>query len=220
MNKLNLGCGKIIKEGWVNIDKFANPGVNQQLDLFKVPYNIPDDSADEFFISHFIEHIPHELKPAPYPDTAYISGHDWEWWTNRQKELLGLDGFFAFFAEVYRIGVNGAVVNVVCPNGFSDGGLQDPTHTRYIVGPTFSYLALQGKEELDSAWDYYLPLKFDIVEARFEGTRGSFTDIIGRELNPEESDLARVITSHFTNMAETLYVTLKVNKDAVLKNRP
>ena len=65
--KLNLGCGRNILEGWTNIDLQPGPGVNliENLDYLgpahenPFPAELPfeNDVADEFLLSHVIEHI-------------------------------------------------------------------------------------------------------------------------------------------------------------------
>ncbi len=55
--KLNLGCGKKPKKGYVNIDKFRLPGVNKVLNLEKNRLPFADSSVDEICASHIIEHI-------------------------------------------------------------------------------------------------------------------------------------------------------------------
>lgn len=56
--RLNLGCGHAIKEGWVNIDRDAHPGVFVH-DL-STPLPFEDGSVEEIYSEHFIEHINEE----------------------------------------------------------------------------------------------------------------------------------------------------------------
>ena len=58
--KLNVGCGRNIQEGWINLDSAALPGVDLVCDLESVretPIALPDESVGQFLISHVIEHV-------------------------------------------------------------------------------------------------------------------------------------------------------------------
>lgn len=53
--KLHLGCGKNIKPGYINIDKYVDlPGV-EKIDILNLPYS--DNSVNEILAEHLIEHI-------------------------------------------------------------------------------------------------------------------------------------------------------------------
>ena len=160
--KLNLGSGKVLmpkEEGWVNCDKFYSEGVQKVLDLFRFPWDFPDNSCDQFMMSHIIEHIPHE------PKTSIHAPKEWEYLELRDavarwNELESFDGFFCWWAEVWRIARPGAKIRVISPYGMSFEALQDPTHTRYIVPPTLAYLTAQAQESIN--WDYHLPFLFTV----------------------------------------------------------
>jgi SAM-dependent methyltransferase len=54
---LNLGCGRDIREGCVNIDHEPGPGIDLQLDISQVPMPFADDTVDRVLCSHVLEHI-------------------------------------------------------------------------------------------------------------------------------------------------------------------
>jgi SAM-dependent methyltransferase len=54
--KLNLGCGKDIREGWINIDRHEYPGV-VQYDISRLPLPFADGVVDEILASHVLEHL-------------------------------------------------------------------------------------------------------------------------------------------------------------------
>ena len=56
--KLNLGCGKDIKDGWVNIDWKPYPGVDIVLDLNHGVLPYPDDSCEYIKAHDVLEHLP------------------------------------------------------------------------------------------------------------------------------------------------------------------
>ncbi len=77
--RLNVGCGRNIQAGWLNLDSSALPGVDIVCDLEQVrqrPIDLPDGSVEMFLLSHVIEHM---------HDPLAILGHCYT--------LLKLDGF-------------------------------------------------------------------------------------------------------------------------------
>jgi len=55
--KINLGCGKDIREGWVNVDRVKIDGVDIVHDLNKFPYPFKSNSADYISMKHILEHL-------------------------------------------------------------------------------------------------------------------------------------------------------------------
>jgi len=53
--KLNLGCGKNPKPGYVNVDKYDNPDVLHDLETFPWPWK--DNSVNEIQLIHVLEHL-------------------------------------------------------------------------------------------------------------------------------------------------------------------
>lgn len=61
--KLNVGCGKDIREGWVNLDREALPGVDIVCDLdvcSAIP--ITGEGVSEIYMSHILEHLTRPLQ--------------------------------------------------------------------------------------------------------------------------------------------------------------
>jgi len=109
--RFNVGCGRNIKEGWVNLDSAALPGVDFVCDienLRETPIDLPDETVEHFLLSHIIEHI---------------------------KDSLGL------MQELWRLALPGAIAVIRVPHGASDDAWEDPTHVRsYFVG-SFGYFS-------------------------------------------------------------------------------
>lgn len=54
--KLDIACGQVKPEGFFGVDIAAGPGVDLVYDLENFPWPIPDNSVDEAYCSHYIEH--------------------------------------------------------------------------------------------------------------------------------------------------------------------
>lgn len=57
MPTLDLGCGRAKRAGAIGVDRVALPGVDVVHDLDHVPYPFRDDSFDEIYATHVIEHV-------------------------------------------------------------------------------------------------------------------------------------------------------------------
>jgi SAM-dependent methyltransferase len=103
--KVNLGCGRNPRAGWINVDRVDLPGVDVIADLdhcTETPLPFDDGSVDEILGVDLIEHI---TNPLP------------------------------LMQELWRIAKPGAACTFVLPYGTSDDAWEDPTHVRpYFVG--------------------------------------------------------------------------------------
>lgn len=59
--KIHLGCGDVIKEGYVNVDLYSSTA-DLKWDLNVFPYPFADNSADEILIIHTLEHCKEPMK--------------------------------------------------------------------------------------------------------------------------------------------------------------
>jgi SAM-dependent methyltransferase len=67
--RLNLGCGRDIRDGWVNIDCAALPGVDHVVDFDGKPaLPLPDDSVAYSEGIHVIEHL---RDPLPFMEELW-----------------------------------------------------------------------------------------------------------------------------------------------------
>lgn len=155
---INLGCGKVtlpcerpihhhaIPEElytapdieWDNVDWNEAPGVNKVVDLFDYPWRtedgtvLPDNTYDVAIAAHIAEHIPHHI---------VWNGE----FVHRHPEYQ--DGWFAWFGELHRVMKPGGKAFVLVPYAWSNSGISDPTHTRYLTFASFNYFSA---EDLDS----------------------------------------------------------------------
>lgn len=55
--RLNLGCGSMILAGWVNVDRWQVPGVDEVMDLDAEPWPWPAGSVSEIMAHDVFEHV-------------------------------------------------------------------------------------------------------------------------------------------------------------------
>lgn len=121
-------------------------------DLFnQFPYPFEDNSTDQIYSSHFIEHIPMEY--------VQIDG--------KMKDKL-----FAFVDECYRILKPGGKLTLIFPCGKNDRAFQDPTHRRFIVGNTVLYFS-KAWRDINKLDHYNVNCDFDYVVG--EAVNGNWT---------------------------------------------
>jgi len=109
--RLNVGCGRNIEEGWVNLDSAALSGVDLVCDLENLrekPIDLPDETVEHFLLSHLIEHI---------------------------QDSLGV------MQELWRLAMPDAIAVIRVPHGGSDDAWEDPTHVRPYFHGSFGYFS-------------------------------------------------------------------------------
>ena len=136
--KIDLACGDRKKDGFVGVDIAPISGVDIVFDIQTYPWPFEDNSVDEVYCSHYMEHIPHDIK----------NPND-----NR-------DGFIQFMDELYRILKVGGKVNITVPYYTSMRAFQDPTHQRFMCEASFYYVNKQWRE-LNKLLHYNMNCDFD-----------------------------------------------------------
>lgn len=115
--KLNIGCGRDIREGWVNVDRSSSVGANKIMDVDTDPWAYgTHNKASEIHLSHVLEHLKNPLfvmeqlwlvaKPDAllYVRVPYGSSDNaWEDQTHVRPYFIGS---FAYFSQMYYKGAD------------------------------------------------------------------------------------------------------------------
>ncbi len=137
--KLDLACGNNLQKDFIGVD-ITKKGTKASIEfnLLTFPWTFAkDNSVDEVFASHFLEHIPH--------------GDGFH------------DPFFQFFDEVHRILKPGGIARFVTPYYAHARAFQDPTHQRFIPEMTYHYLTVAWRKA-NKLTHYPVKCDFEIVK--------------------------------------------------------
>ncbi|MBN8892773.1 MAG: hypothetical protein BGP12_03965 [Rhodospirillales bacterium 70-18] len=113
--KLNLGCGRSKREGYVNIDRREAVQPDLVWDLEITPYPFEDDSVEEIVAHHVLQRLGQD--PAV---------------------------FLAIIKELHRILMPGGTLDIRAPHHRSDLFWDDPTNVRPINQGVFSLFSKQN----------------------------------------------------------------------------
>lgn len=140
--KLNLGCGRDVRDGYVNVDGFVgdDPRVTH-MDFTRTPWAWEDDSFDEIYASHVLEHVPHV-----YEDAA----------NGTRRDVL-----FAVMEEAHRVLRPGGIFHIRVPYGRDPAiAWGHPQHYRAFFHTTWDYFKPDGKE------NWYSSARFEVESIR------------------------------------------------------
>lgn len=164
--KLDLGCGQNPKEGFEGVDLYGDKATHRH-DLFKFPWAFADESVDEIYTSHFLEHVPAreiEERDLNFDDPSRPAGVHPDDPTRPsiiRNRFLGQDMLFAIMDECYRILKPSAWMHVVVPSGRSNRAFMDPTHRRFFMQETFLYFARDWRK-MNSLDHYRIRANFGV----------------------------------------------------------
>lgn len=216
---------------WLNVDKVAGVGADRVFDLFRYPWPLEDDSFDGAVLGHIAEHIPHAIaiheERVPPPGVVLRGGMMFDQKTGervrveqaqtRNDFLRGLqDGWFAFWAELWRVLSPGARVHVISPYGWSDGAITDPTHTRLLTVNTFRH-ALAPENNGGQSFRYETGCNFSVVgEAGYRVTP-MFEHLLPKPEDGDEEQTRKARALHLAlmtqiNVAYDFYIQLEAVK--------
>ena len=142
--RLNLGCGRNPKAGWVNVDRMAEAAADVTVDLESDTWPWADSSVDEVMLCHVLEHLGQTT-----------------------------DSFFHVIRELYRVAKPGAKITIITPHPRSDDYMNDPTHVRPITPAILRLFdktinrQWEAEGHANSPLGLYLDVDFKIEELSF-----------------------------------------------------
>lgn len=185
--RLDLGCGKSKKEGFIGVDISHDTDADIIIDLNLYPWipdtfngsfppaeiqqniEIPDSSVFEIHCSHFIEHV---------------------------VDLV------AFMAEIHRILIPGGIITFYAPYYTSIRAWQDPTHRREISENTFLYFSKKWME-LNKLTHYNINVDFDTMSTKF---------LYGQEWRTKSDEAKEWARRHYFNVVDDIEIVMKAIK--------
>ena len=180
--KLNIGCGGIIREGWVNLDSYPQPGVFYLDVVNGLPFGV--DTVTHIHCEHFLEHL-------DYDDAARFL-------TDCQRVLTPAGGMRVIVPDAEKY------LTAYCRNDktFFDqlrglGNASVPLDTPVkVINQMFR---MGGDHKF--AWDFQT-LSGVAKEAGFSEARKSSLGDVAPELSIDGTDEWRVIESMYVNLVK------------------
>ncbi|CAA7617323.1 class I SAM-dependent methyltransferase [Magnetospirillum sp. UT-4] len=181
--KLNLGCGRDRRPGYVNVDKYATFAPDRVVDLEAPPWPFPDGAVDEIVLHHVLEHL------------------------GQSTEV-----FLAIIRELYRVLKPGGVAEITVPHPRSDLFLGDPTHVRAITPAMFQLMSRKNCAEFERAGTPHSQLA-TVLEVDFEVTqvRNRLAPAWAQRAERERWTQAQVreAADTYNNVIEEIFITLR-----------
>lgn len=135
--KLDIGCGKSKQAGFVGVDSIAFDVVDHVLDVRQTPWPWADESVDEIYTSHFVEHLERE-EWVPFFNECYRVlkkgaklrmivphwSHDCAWGDPTHKSFIS--GWMALYLDKQWRDVNAPHCGYTCDFHWESSGSWDP----------------------------------------------------------------------------------------------
>lgn len=147
-SRVNLGCGKDIREGWINCDKYPGPGVDMVFDLEDgLPFE--DNTIWRIEAAHVLEHIV-----------------DWADVVNECFRVL-IPGGFLIIRVPYGLDGNPFHKRVFLPHSLDFWiGVDDGRSFEVDRLPQFDLVSMDINRKLWHAWHFQKYLRIPVINKR------------------------------------------------------
>lgn len=184
--KLNMGCGFMKMDGFVNVDNSDICDPDIKLDLTQLPWPFEDDEFQHIVAKDILEHL--DFEKVKFTDVI---------------------------KEMYRVSENGAVWEVQVPHHRSDHMWDDPTHKRPITPGTFRLLDQRNLIEgfklgrSDSPLAFELDVDMDLCEVKYTYVGQWLQMLQDKQITQEQLEFALHTQS---NVAESTIMLIQIHK--------
>lgn len=184
--KLNLGCGFMKLDGYLNVDDSDLVEPDQKIDLNQLPWPFEDDEFQHIVAKDVLEHL----------------GND-------KVSLVDI------IKEMHRVSENGAIWEVQVPHHRCDHAWDDPTHRRPITPATFRMFdqkrTIEGIKEgrSETPISVLTGVDLDVCEVKYHYIKHWVDKVKNKEITEEELEFALHTQC---NVAESTILLLQVHK--------
>lgn len=184
--KLNLGCGFLKLDGYVNVDRSDIVKPDQTVDLNQLPWPFEDEEFQHVVAKDILEHL----------GTKDVS-------------------FIDVVKELYRVSENGAVWEVEIPHHRCDHAYDDPTHRNVITPSTFKLFSqkhlMEGlrQNRSDSLIGFDCGVDLDVCEVQYVYTKPWLEMVRNKQITEEQLEFALHTQN---NVAESVRMLIQVHK--------
>lgn len=184
--KLNMGCGFMKMEGYVNADSSDICDPDVKVDFNQLPWPFKDDEFQHIVAKDILEHL----------------GND-------KVSLVDI------IKEMHRVSENGAVWEVQVPHHRCDHAVDDPTHRNFITPGTFNLFnqknLIEGFEigRSDSPLAFEVGVDLDVCETKYVYV-GQWMEMLKNKEITEEQLMFALQTQ--SNVAESTIMLIQTHK--------
>lgn len=185
--QLNLGCGFDKRDGWLNVDNFAECAPDAMVDIEATPWPLPTSHFETVLLKHVLEHV----------------GQDFATFKRVMQEL-------------YRVTAPNGVIEIHVPHFRHDTFWSDPTHVRASTPLTFEMMSKRRNLEWVERRANYTMLALAMnVDFELEKAVVQYAPEWSQRLDRGEitQDQIRFAATHNWNVAKELRFTLRCVKD-------
>jgi predicted SAM-dependent methyltransferase len=204
--KIDLACGDNKQEGHIGVDYRKTDSVDLVMDLEVYPWTFNDETVDEIFCSHYVEHLPHDNTLTMIKEMVKKakSFADFKKMVSDIDPSKPSDSFIKFMDECYRILKPGGKLTILTPYYSSMRAVQDPTHTRFICEASFMYF--------NKSWRDENKLSHYNIECDFDFNYGYNVNNMWIPRSEEARNFAFI---HYNNVISDIQVVLTKNNRLV-----